>query len=144
MKKIFLLIATTLSTLNVWGQKSIEGKYTRTDNSLSYLILNSDKTFNYKFLSDQQWDLACGQYETKGDSILFHYQSDMFDRQCNNERINYTDTSGVILQDAIDKRFRPIIARLSKNKLTTLKTGDIGEPETIGNNVYYYRRKRSR
>ena len=90
-----------------------------------------------------QWDLACGQYEMKGDSILFHYQSDMFDRQCNNEGINYTDSVGIILQFAIDKRFRPITARLSKNKLTTIKVGDIGEQETIRNSVYYYRRKKN-
>ena len=144
MKNKFLLLATTLLTLNAWGQKGIEGKYSRTDNALCYLILNPDNTFKYRFHWDLQWDLACGQYETKGDSILFHYQSDMFDRQCNSEGINYTDTSGVILQDAIDKRSRPISARLSKNKLTTLRTGDIAEPETVGKSVYYYRRKRSR
>jgi hypothetical protein len=144
MKKKFLLLATTLLALNVWGQRSIEGKYSRTDNSLCYLILYPDNTFKYRFRWDLQWDVACGQYETKGDSIFFHYQSDMFDRQCNSEGINYADTSGVILQDAIDKRSRPISARLSKNKITTLMTGDIGEPEAIGNRVYYYRRKRNR
>jgi len=132
----------TLLTLNVWGQRKVEGKYIRTDQSTCYIILNSDKTFKYKFGRDLQWDVACGQYEIKGDSITFHYQSDMFDRQCNNEGINYTDTSGVILRDAIDKRFRPITARLSKNKLKTFKTGDIEQPETVDNRVYYYRRKK--
>jgi hypothetical protein len=143
MKKKFLLILTTLFTLNVWGQKSIEGKYSRSDNSMCYLILNVDKTFKYRFHWDLNCDLACGQFETKGDSIYFHYQSDMFDRQCNSEGINYTDTSGVILRDAIDKRDRPISARLLKNKLVTIKIGDIGEPGTIGNQVYYYRRKKN-
>jgi hypothetical protein len=144
MKVKLLFCLTTLLTFNVWGQKNIEGKYIRTDNSMCYLILNADKTFKYKYHWDLNWDLACGQFEVKGDSIYFQYQSDMFDRQCNSERINFTDTSGVILRDAIDKRDRPTSVRLSKNKLTTLRTGDIGEPGTIGNSVYYYRRKKNR
>ena len=144
MKGKLLFCLTTLLTFNVWGQKTIDGKYIRTDNSMCYLILNSDKTFKYKYHWDLNWDLACGQFEVKGDSIYFHYQSDMFDLQCNNEGVNVTDTSGVILRDAIDKRDRPISARLSKNKITTFKTGDIGELGTIGNSVYYYRRKKNR
>lgn len=67
----------------------------------------------------------------------------MFDKQCNSDGINYTDTSGVILRDAIDKRFRPISGRLSKNKITTYKIGDIDDPETVGQGVYYYRRRKS-
>ncbi len=131
------------STMTAWGQKNIDGKYVRADQSTCYLIINSDGTFKYRFGRDLQWDVACGQYKMKGDSIVFQYLSDMFDQQCNTEGINYTDTSGVILRDAIDKRFRPISARLSKNKITTYKVGDIADPETIGKGVYYYRRKKS-
>jgi hypothetical protein len=131
-------------TLNVWGQKSIDGKYIRTDNSMCYLILNADNTFKYKYHWDLNWDLACGQFELKGDSIYFHYLSDMFDQQCNSDGINYTDTSGIVLKDAIDKRDRPISARLSNNRLITIKIGDIEEPETVGTGVYYYKRKRNR
>jgi hypothetical protein len=131
-------------TITAWGQKNIEGKYVRTDQSTCYLTINSDGTFKYRFGWDMQWDVACGKYEMKGDSIIFQYLSDMFDRQCNTEGINYTDTSGVILRDAIDKRFRPISARLSKNKITTYKVGDIADPETIDKGVYYYKRKKSR
>jgi hypothetical protein len=144
MKRRFLLILTTLLTLNVWGQKSIDGKYIRTDNSMCYLILNADNTFKYKYHWDLNWDLACGQFELKGDSIYFHYLSDMFDQQCNSDGINYTDTSGIVLKDAIDKRDRPISARLSNNRLITIKIGDIEEPETVGTGVYYYKRKRNR
>lgn len=142
MKRESLLTLTLLLTLNAWGQKSV-GRFSRTDNSSCYLVLNADNTFKYRFHRDLQWDLACGRYELRGDSIFFQYQSDMFDRQCNSEGINYTDTSGVILRDAIDKRFRPISARLSKNKITTNKIGDIADQETIGKGIYYYRRRKS-
>ena len=64
----------------------------------------------------------------------------MFDLGCNSEGINYTDTSGVILQNAIDKRFPAIVARLSKKKMVTLKVGDIKEPETVDNGIYYYQK----
>jgi hypothetical protein len=144
MKIKFILTLTTFLSLNASGQKSIEGKYSRTDQSSCHLILNSDGTFKYRFLWDLQWDVACGQYKLQGDSIYFLYQSDMFDRQCNSDGINYTDTSGVILRDAIDKRFRPISARLSKNKITTYKTGDINDPETVDKRAYFYRRKKNK
>jgi hypothetical protein len=143
MKHKLLLATAIFFTLTAWGQKGIEGKYIRTDQSTCYLILNSDGTFKYKFLWDLQWDVACGLYELKGDSIYFKYQSDMFDRQCNSDGINYTDTSGVILRDAIDKRYRPISARLTKNKIATYKVGDVGDLDTVGKGVYYYRRRKS-
>lgn len=136
-----LFLTTSLKT---FGQSEISATYTRTDYPASSIVLNQDKSFKFKFHFDLQWDLVCGQYELKGDTILFHYNSDMFDVQCNSERINYTDTSGVILQDAIDKRFRPILARLSKNKLITIKTGDIKEPETIDTLIFYYKREKKR
>jgi hypothetical protein len=133
---------TAFLAISAFGQKSIEGKYVRTDNSSCYLILNTDKTFRYKFLRDIQWDLACGQYRVEGDFIFFSYQSDMFDLECNNEKVNYADTSGVILSDAIDKRFRPISGRLRKRKIMIGKVGDVNEAETLGKGAaYYYRRK---
>ena len=144
MKRNLLTTLTIFFTLTSWGQTNVEGTYVRTDQSTCYLTINSDGTFKYKFGWDLQWDVACGQYEMKGDSIFFRYQSDMFDQGCNTEKINYTDTSGVILKDAIDKRFRPISARLSKNKITTYKVGDIDDPKTIDKLVYNYRRKKSR
>jgi hypothetical protein len=143
MKIRLLLTLTTFFAITAWGQKSVDGTYIRTDQSTCYLILNQDGTFKYKFGWDMQWDVACGQYKINGDSIFFHYQFDMFDRQCNTEGINYTDTSGIILQGAIDKRFRPVSARLSKNKITTYKIGDITDPQTIDKAVYYYRRKKN-
>jgi hypothetical protein len=144
MIRTLLLTLTTVLTVTTWGQKGIEGKYVRTDQSTCYVLINSDGTFKYKFGWDLQWDLACGRYELKGDSIFFQYSSDMFDQQCNSDGINYTDTSGVILRYAIDKRFRPISARLKKNKITTYKVGDVTEPETVDKLVYYYRRKKGR
>jgi len=144
MKRILFLALATSFTLTSWGQQDVAGKYVRTDQSTCYLTINSDGTFKYKFLWDLQWDVACGKYELKGDSIFFEYLSDMFDSECNTDGINVTDTSGVILRDAIDKRFRPINARLTKNKITTFKIGDVNDPETIGKSVYYYRRKKNR
>jgi hypothetical protein len=142
--KISLLTLTTLVSLAAWGQRKIEGKYVRTDQSTCYLVINSDGTFKYKFGRDLQWDVGCGRYELKGDSIAFYFSSDMFDKGCNTDGINYTDTSGVILRDFIDKRFRPISARLSKNGITTYKVGDVNDPESIKRLVYFYRRKKSR
>jgi hypothetical protein len=142
MKKMLLLTLTTFSSLTAWGQKDIEGKYVCTSYPTCYLIINSDKTFKFGFGQDLQWDIACGRFELKADSLFFEYLSDMFDRQCNSDGRNYTDTSGIILQDAIDKRFRPISARLSKNKIITYKIGDIADSETIDKRAYYYRRKK--
>src|SRR4051812_41194179 len=124
MEKILMLTLMTVITMTAWGQKDIQGKYVCTDYPTCYLTINSDHTFKYEFGRDLQWDVACGRFDLRGDSLFFEYLSDMFDLQCNSERRNYTDTSGVILQDgAIDRRFRPISARLSKNKIKTYKVG---------------------
>jgi len=107
-------------------------------------LLNADNSFKYQYGSDLQWDLACGQYERKGDTILFHYTSDMFDLHgCNNEKINYTDTSGVFIE-TIDKRFRPISALLSRRTIITIKTGDIKEPEAIFTWTEYYTKEKNK
>lgn len=143
MKKILLLTVVAFFSLTAWAQKGIEGKYVCPNYPTCYLIINSDGTFKYGFGLDLQWDVACGRYERRGDSLFFKYLSDMFDLQCNSERRNYTDTSGIILDGTIDKRFRPISARLSKNKITTNKVGDLTDPETITKQSYYYRRKKS-
>lgn len=142
MKRILSLALASFITLTTWGQNGIEGKYVRTDQSSCYLIINSDGTFKYKYRWDLQWDVACGQYEVIGDSIFFSYQSDMFDRQCNTDGTNDTDTAGIILQDCIDKRFRPISARVTKNKITTYKIGDLADLKSVDKWVYYYRREK--
>jgi hypothetical protein len=139
-----ILLATILNIVTSFGQNEISGKYIRGDYPVGYVILNPDKSFKFKFNFDLQWDLACGQYKVKGDTIFFTYNKDMFDSDCNNERVNVTDTSGVISQDAIDKRFRPITALLLKNKIQTIKTGDIQEPETVEILTFIYRRKKKR
>jgi hypothetical protein len=137
----FFIFATfiNLSSVICFGQIEISGKYIRIKGSKSnYILLNVDNSFKYQYLSDLQWDLACGQYERKGDTILFHYTSDMFDLNgCNNGKINYADTSGVFAE-TIDKRFRPISARLSKRTIITIKTGDIKESEPILSWTDYY------
>jgi len=67
---------------------------------------------------------------------------DMFDIKCNTEGINMTDTSDYFLTQGVDKRWRPIIARIVKNKIVTIKTGDINDGETVSPSKHYYRRKK--
>jgi len=137
-------LAAMLVSLTAPGQNEITGKYIRTEYPGGYLILNTDKSFQFRFGFDSQWDLACGQFEVKGDTLYFSYTSDMFDVICNNERINMTDTSDYFLRNGVDKRWRPIIARIEKNRIETIKTGDIHESETIDLNKYYYKREKKR
>jgi hypothetical protein len=132
---LFLFVA-----IAAFGQEEITGKYLWTDYPSGYIMLNADKSFKFKFRSHAYWDLACGQFEVKIDTIFFNYMSDMFDVSCNNERLNMTDTSDYFLKKGVDKRHRPIIALLLKNKLEIIKTGDVNELETIGDGGYYYRR----
>ncbi len=137
-----LLTCINLASFCCLGQTEISGKYILKNGSeRNYILLNADNRFKFAYLRDIQWDFACGQYERKGDSILFHYTSDMFDLQCNNERMNYSDTSGVFTE-TIDKRFRPITALLLKRRIMTIKTGNIQEPETVELwRSYYVKRK---
>lgn len=133
---------TVLISLTAFGQNKITGKYIRTDYPEGYLILNDDKSFEFRFRFDMQWDLACGQFEVKGDTLSFFYTSDRFDVTCNSEGINMTDTSDYVLTQGGDKRWRPITARGVKNKILTIKTGDIHEAETVSPSGHYYRGKK--
>jgi hypothetical protein len=135
---------TVLLNLTALGQSKITGKFIRNDYPAGYLILNEDKSFKFRFGFDSQWDLACGQYEVKGDTLIFSYTSDMFDRACNSEGINMTDTSDYFLKQGVDKRWRPITARVVGKKILTIKTGDIHDSETVNSYEHYYRRERKR
>lgn len=137
-----LLVLTLLINLTAFGQNEIIGEYIRTDYPTGYLILNADKSFKFRFGFDSQWDLACGQFDIKGDTLTFSYNSDMFDVTCNSEGINMTDTSDYFLKQGVDKRWRPIIARVVKHKIVTIKTGDVNDGETVSLNKHYYRRKK--
>jgi hypothetical protein len=68
----------------------------------------------------------------------------MFDVNCNNERINMTDSSDYFLKTGVDKRWRPIKAQIAKGKIHTIKTGDIQDPETVDWNKNYYKREKKR
>lgn len=141
---LIILLAIIISSTSVFGQSALTGKYIRTEYPRGYLVLNPDNSFKFKFHVDLQWDLACGQYEVRGDTIFFNYYKDMFDSDCNTEKINIADTSGVILQDNIDKRYRPITAQHLNKKILTLKIGDVKEPETVELRSYYYRAEKKR
>ena len=139
-----LVICISLNAVTSFGQIEASGKYIlKRGTDSNYILLKADNSFKYHYLNDMQWDLACGQYERKGDTILFHYTSDMFNLQCNNEKINYSDTSGVYT-GTIDKRFRPISARLYKRTIMTIKTGDIQEPKTVLSWNHYYTMEKNR
>ena len=137
-----LLVLTLLINLTAFGQNEIVGEFIRTDYPAGYLILNADKSFKFRFGFDSQWDLACGQFEVKGDTLTFSYTSDMFNVTCNSDGINMTDTSDYFLRQGVDKRWRPITARVVKSKIVTIKTGDVNDGETISLSKHYYRRKK--
>jgi hypothetical protein len=137
-----LCVFIFLINIPAFGQKEISGEFIRTKYPAGYLILNPDKSFKFRFGFDSQWDLACGQFELKRDTLFFSYTSDMFDIDCNSEGINMTDTSDYFLRQGVDKRWRPITARVVKNKIVTIKTGDVNDKETISLNSSYYRRKK--
>ena len=137
-----LLVLILLINLNAFGQNDVIGEFIRTDYPAGYLMLKADKSFKFGFGFDSQWDLACGQFELRGDTIYFSYTSDMFDINCNSEGINMTDSSEYFLTQGVDKRWRPIIARVVKNKIITVKTGDVNDGETLSLSKYYYRRKK--
>lgn len=139
---LITLLITLISNLTVLGQREITGGYIHADYPGGYLILNSDKSFKFRFHFDLQWDLACGQYVVKNDTIFFTYTSDMFDIACNSEKIIMTDTAGYFQKTGVDKRFRPITARLLKNKIQVIKIGDVQDPETISRDGYSFKRKR--
>lgn len=142
------LSLTTLLMLIVplmtFGQDALSGKYTLADNSGSYVILNADKTFKFRYRSHAYWDLACGQFEVKGDTIFFTYTSDMFDVSCNSEKLNMTDTSEYFLRTGVDKTYRPVIATIKKKEIQTIKTGDITDAATVDKRTFYYKRTRKR
>ncbi len=133
-----------LISLPAFGQSEITGKFIRSDYPAGQLILNVDKSFKFRFRFESQWDLACGQFEVKGDTLYFTYTSDMFDVTCNSERINMTDTSDYFLRLGVDKRWRPITARIVRNRIITIKTGDMADAETVSLTDLYYRRERKR
>lgn len=68
MKSLSCVILLLL-TLETTGQIDIGGKYSRGDYPSTYVILNNDSTFKYKFNFDINWDLACGTYTLKKDLI---------------------------------------------------------------------------
>jgi len=133
-----------IGSVMTFGQDASFGKYMLTDNSGSYIILNTDKTFKFRYRSHAYWDLACGQFEVKGDTIFFTYTSDMFDVSCNSEKINMTDTSDYFLKTGVDKTYRPVIATFKKTEIRTIKTGDTTDLATVERRTYYYKRERKR
>ena len=145
MNKLPLTILFVLLALvTTFGQDELFGEYTLTENLGSYLILNADRTFKFRYRSHAYWDLACGQFEVKNDTIFFTYTSDMFDLSCNSEKINMTDTSDYFLKTGVDKTYRPVTATIRKKEIRTIKTGDITDLATVDRRTYYYKRVRKR
>ena len=143
-KIILTILCLVLTSFSVFGQSELSGKYTREDHPAGYIILDSDRNFKFRYKSHAYWDLACGKFEVKNDTIFFTYTSDMFDDACNNERINKTDTSDFFLRQGVDKQWRPIVAKIQKNKIQIIKAGSLNEVEVVGSNNYYYKRVKKR
>jgi hypothetical protein len=143
-KLLLTMLFVLVSLVTTSGQGELFGKYILTDYPNSYLILNTDSTFKFRLRSHAYWDLACGQFEVKKDTIFFTYTSDMFDLSCNSELINMTDTSEYFLKTGVDKNYRPLIATIKKRKIRTMKTGDLKDLATVNRRIYYYKRERKR
>jgi hypothetical protein len=143
-KLLLTILFLLIGLMTTFGQNELTGKYILTDYPGSYILLNADKTFKFRYRSHAYWDLACGQFEVKNDTIFFTYTSDMFDLSCNSEKINMTDTSDYFLQTGVDKTYRPVIATFKKKEIRTIKTGDTTDLATIDRRTYYYKRERKR
>lgn len=139
MKNIFLFVIIGVSGCKILPESALNGKFERIDHK-SHLTFDANGSFKFRFHRDLNWDLACGTYEIMNDSIYFFYRSDMFERTCNTEGMNDTDSVGIILQDAIDKRFRPIAAKLQNKKLITSKVGDVNDQKTIEALEYIFKK----
>jgi hypothetical protein len=143
-KFLMTILFMTIGSVTTFGQGELFGKYILTDYPNSYIILNADRTFKFRFRSHAYWDLACGQFEMKNDTIFFTYTSDMFDLSCNSEQINMTDTSDYFLKTGVDKTYRPLTATIKKKEIRTIKTGDMTDFITVDRRTYYYKRERKR
>lgn len=143
-KLLALVLLMLIGHAIAFGQYRQLGKYTLTDKSGTYVILNADSTFKFRYRSHAYWDLACGQFEIKGDTISFTYTSDMYDLGCNSERINRTDTSDYFLRTGVDKSYRPVTATFRRKVIQTITTGDTNDPATLGERAYQYKRVRRR
>ena len=145
MNKLPLTILFVLLTiLTTFGQDQLFATYILTENPGSYLILNADRTFKFRYRAHAYWDLACGQFEVKNDTIYFTYTSDMFDLGCNSEKINMTDTSDYFLKTGVDKTYRPVTATIKKKEIWTIKTGDTTDLATVDRRTFHYKRERKR
>jgi hypothetical protein len=141
-KLLLTVLFVIIGSVTIFGQGELFGKYILTGYPNSYVILNADRTFKFRFRSHTYWDLVCGQFEVKNDTIFFTYTSDMFDLSCNSEQINMTDTSDYFLKTGVDKTYRPLTATIKKKKILTIKTGDITDSGMVDRRTYYYKRER--
>lgn len=150
MKRGFLVASVVaiglllLFGFNVFEQSGVSGKYIRNNYPGGYLVLSADKSFKFRFNFDSQWDIACGQFEIKGDTLFFTYTSDMHDVTCNEERINMSDTTDYFLRTGVDKRWRPIAALVKKKRIKTLMVGDTQEPTTVRYAHLWYNRVKNK
>jgi hypothetical protein len=135
---VICLFPILLTAFNASGQQAdVTGKYSRSEYPTSYIILNKDSSFIYRFNFDLNWDLACGTYKVNNSQIVFTYTSDMNDTlNCNIEGIGILPwrKKDEGFTGTIDTRYRPDSLYISGKKLYL--SGDGGR-----NRKYYFKKE---
>ena len=83
------------------------------------LTLRSDGTFKYLMTYDQIFDMGCGNYKMKMDTVLFEYQFDENDDCCNTEKHEIIWGKGDLIEN------RPSRLYLVGSKLYKIEDGKV-------------------
>jgi hypothetical protein len=153
MRKLFFVIFFFKSVLTL-SQASLSGTFSRSDYPSIFITFNRDLTFKYRFSFDESWDIACGSYLIRKDTVLLFYVSDYNDTICNSPQTNilFTQTKNIngptqktaIVFGTVDKRHRPNSLFRIDNRLFLIDNGTvIGLPKSTKHpdNRHYFRRK---
>lgn len=153
MRKVFCVIIFFKSVL-AFGQASLSGIFSRNDYPSISIVFNSDLTFKYRFSFDESWDIACGSYLIKKDTVLLFYLSDYNDTICNSpqtnilfiqtKNINGQTQKSAIIFGTVDKRHRPDSLFRIGDRLFLIDNGTImGFPKSAkpSDNRHFFKRK---
>lgn len=151
MRQLFLFFCTFSFSLTCLSQRNIIGNYCRLQYPTTNLTLLSDSTFKYDFYFDLQFDIACGKYSYKNDTIVLTYSSEFNDTSCNNRHINLLyDSTGKLRQTfgVLDKSHRPNSLFIKGDKIYKIANGTIIKikryrttKHSFGFSKFYFRRK---
>ncbi|OIQ96026.1 hypothetical protein GALL_220240 [mine drainage metagenome] len=151
MRQFFLFLSMLSFGLNCLSQRNIVGSYCRLQYPTTNLILLADSSFKYDFYFDLQFDIACGKYSYKNDTIILAYSSEFNDTLCNKRHVNLLyDSAGKLRQTfgVLDKRHRPDSLYIKGEKLYRIVNGTIIKikrykttKQSFGFSKSYFRRK---